>query len=57
MKYKAFISYKHKVADRKIAVAVENALKKYAKPIWKPHVKLFRDDKEIKTGDKENIKI
>ncbi|MCX6579577.1 MAG: hypothetical protein NT166_05275 [Candidatus Aminicenantes bacterium] len=31
-------------------MAVENALKKYAKPFWKPSIKLFRDEKEMPTG-------
>jgi WD40 repeat protein len=51
MKYQAFISYKHSEASRKQAVALENALKKYAKPLLKPPIRIFRDEKEIRPGD------
>lgn len=52
MKYQAFISYKHSDISRKRAIAVEKALKKYAKPWWKPtNIKIFRDEKEMQPGD------
>jgi len=50
MKYRAFISYKHSDFSRRKVIAVENALKKYAKPFWKPSIKLFMDEKEMPTG-------
>ncbi len=51
MKYQAFISYKHSDFSREKAIAVEKALKKYAKPWWKPHsIKIFRDEKEMTPG-------
>jgi hypothetical protein len=49
-KYQAFISYRHSDFSRHKVVAVENALKKYAKPFWKPFIRLFRDEKEMPTG-------
>jgi WD40 repeat protein len=51
MKYQAFISYKHIETSRKQAVALEKALKKYAKPLLKPPIRIFRDEKEIRPGD------
>ncbi|MGD2092447.1 MAG: hypothetical protein PVH61_40145 [Candidatus Aminicenantes bacterium] len=50
MKYQAFISYKHSEVSRKQAVALEKALKKYAKPLLKPHIKIFRDEKVSEDG-------
>ncbi len=49
-KYQAFISYKHSDFSRHKVMAVENVLKKYAKPYWKPSIRLFRDEKEMPTG-------
>ncbi|HLP57225.1 MAG TPA: TIR domain-containing protein, partial [Candidatus Deferrimicrobium sp.] len=57
MKYQAFISYKHSDFSRRKVIAVENALKKYAKPFWKPSIKLFRDEKEMATGSKLGASI
>jgi WD40 repeat protein len=51
MKYTAFISYKHSKTNTKKAEALEIALKKYAKPLLKPPIKIFRDEKEIRPGD------
>ncbi len=52
MKYQAFISYKHSDISREKAISVEKALKKYAKPWWKPgNIKIFRDEKEMQSGD------
>jgi len=52
MKYKTFISYKHSDISREKAISVEKALKKYAKPWWKPtNIKIFRDEKEMQPGD------
>jgi hypothetical protein len=51
MKYQAFISYKHSETSRKQAVALEKALKKYAKSLLKPPTRIFRDEKEIRPGD------
>lgn len=47
----AFISYKHSLKSRPFAVDLENALKKYGKPLWKPPIKIFRDEKEIQPGE------
>ena len=41
MKYQAFISYKHSEHSRKYALALEHALKKYAKPMLKPPIKIL----------------
>ncbi|MCP5103701.1 MAG: TIR domain-containing protein [bacterium] len=51
MKYQAFISYKHSGFSRPKVIAVENALKKYARFWWKPRsIKIFRDEKEMTPG-------
>ena len=58
MKYQAFISYKHSDFSREKAIDVEKALKKYAKPWWKPHIiKIFRDEKEMTPGSDLSISI
>ncbi len=49
MKYKAFISYKH-LTSTKFAEHLELAIKAYAKPIWQPPIKIFRDEKYLKPG-------
>jgi WD40 repeat protein len=49
MKYKAFISYKH-VSSTRFAENLELAIKAYAKPIWRPPTKIFRDEKYLKPG-------
>lgn len=47
-KYNAFISYRHSQQGQKYAVALEKALKKYAKPYpWSVPVKVFRDEKHM----------
>ncbi|MGD9367638.1 MAG: TIR domain-containing protein [Desulfobacteraceae bacterium] len=48
-KYKAFISYKHSVSSR-VAVALETALRRYAKPIFKPPISIFRDEDQMSAG-------
>lgn len=48
MKYKAFISYKHSENGRRHAVALETALKRYAKPTLSRPMKIFRDEKHMK---------
>lgn len=48
MKYKAFISYKHSENGRRHAVALETALKRYAKPTLARPMKIFRDEKHMK---------
>lgn len=49
--YKGFISYRHTEYSRLCAERVESALKRYAKPIWKPPMSLFRDERVLKPGD------
>lgn len=48
MKYKAFISYRHTENGRRHAVALETALKRYAKPTLAFPMKIFRDEKHFK---------
>ena len=48
MKYKAFISYRHSENGRRHAVALETALKRYAKPTLARPMKIFRDEKHFK---------
>jgi len=48
--YKVFISYKHQVS-RRFAEALENALKTYAKPLLRPPIRIFRDEKILRAGD------
>jgi len=49
MKYEAFISYRH-AASREFAENLELALKAYAKPLWRPPIAIFRDEKYLKAG-------
>jgi WD40 repeat protein len=49
MKYVAFISYKH-AASSAFAVALESALKRYAKPMFRLPPKIFRDEKHLVPG-------
>lgn len=49
MKYRAFISYKH-IASTGFAENLELAIKAYAKPIWRPPMKVFRDEKYLRPG-------
>lgn len=48
MNYKAFISYRHSENGRRHAVALETALKRYAKPTLARPMKIFRDEKHMK---------
>jgi hypothetical protein len=48
MGYKAFISYRHSENGRRHAVALETALKRYAKPTLARPMKIFRDEKQMK---------
>lgn len=48
-RFKAFISYKHSVSG-KIAYALEAALRRYAKPIFKPPIRIFRDEGQLSAG-------
>ncbi|WP_299248931.1 TIR domain-containing protein [uncultured Aquimarina sp.] len=50
MKYKAFISYKHSEISRLRATSLERDLKKYAKPLLKFPIRIFRDESIIKPG-------
>lgn len=50
MKYKAFISYRHSENGRRHALALELALKRYAKPSLAFPMKIFRDEKHMKPG-------
>ncbi len=47
--YKAFISYKH-VKSTGFAQNLELAVKAYAKPVYRPPVSLFRDEKYLRAG-------
>jgi len=49
MRYKAFISYKH-ASSGAFAERLELALKSYAKPLWRPPLAIFRDEKYLKPG-------
>lgn len=48
MKYKAFISYRHSENGRRHAVALETALKRYAKPTLARPMPIFRDEKHMR---------
>lgn len=48
-RYKAFISYKH-LGGAKFAIDLEIALKKYAKPLLAPPLRIFRDEKHLAPG-------
>ena len=48
--YKAFISYKH-VTSSTFARALESSLKTYGRPVLRPPLRLFRDEKFIRPGD------
>jgi len=48
MKYKAFISYRHSENGRRHAVALETALKRYAKPTLARPMPIFRDEKHTR---------
>jgi len=50
MKYKAFISYKHEVSSTH-AQKIESALKSYAKPLYQPPIKIFRDEVHLVPGN------
>lgn len=49
MQYKAFISYKH-ASSSEFAERLELALKSYAKPLWRPPIAIFRDEKYMTPG-------
>lgn len=51
MKYRAFISYRHSELSRAHALALEGALKRYAKPLFKPPMRIFRDEQILRPGD------
>lgn len=51
MSYVAFISYKHSDVSRPHAEQLEAALKRYAKPLWKPPISIFRDERVFRPGD------
>ncbi len=51
MKYVAFISYKHSATSRPHAEQIESALKRYAKPLLKPPIAIFRDERVLRPGD------
>ncbi len=46
MKFEAFISYKHGVSTE-FCLRLEQALKGYAKPLLRPPIKIFRDEKHL----------
>jgi hypothetical protein len=47
--YRAFISYKHVVSSA-FAATLEQALKTYAKPLFAPPLRIFRDEKHLAPG-------
>jgi hypothetical protein len=51
MKYIAFISYRHSVSSRTHAERLESALKRYAKPVLRPPIAIFRDERVLRPGD------
>lgn len=51
VKYRAFISYRHSEVSRAHALALERALKRYAKPLFKPPMRVFRDEQILRPGD------
>jgi WD40 repeat protein len=51
IKYKGFISYKHSERNREHAIALESALKKYARSWLKPPLKIYRDETQAVAGD------
>ncbi len=55
--YRVFISYKHS-ASGTTALALEKALRRYAKPLFRPPMRVFRDEEQISAGQnlKETIK-
>ena len=55
--YRAFISYHHRVSGT-MALALEKALRRYAKPLFRPPMRVFRDQEQIAAGQrlKETIK-
>lgn len=50
MKYRAFISYRHSANSRQHAEALERALKRYAKPLLRPPMSIFRDERILRPG-------
>ncbi|WP_374499552.1 TIR domain-containing protein [Zoogloea sp.] len=50
-KYAAFISYRHTDYNLAHARSLETALRRYAKPLWRPPISIFRDDRVLKPGD------
>ena len=57
MKFKVFISYKHSDFSRPHAEALEIALKQYAKPLLRPPLSVFRDERVLRPGDDLPTKI
>ena len=55
--YRIFISYHHR-SSGKAALALERALRRYAKPLFRPPMRVFRDEGQIAAGQslKETIK-
>jgi len=47
-RYRAFLSYRHSERGRQMAVALETALKRYAKPTLARPMPIFRDEKHMK---------
>lgn len=48
-RYQAFISYRQDTS-RRLAVALEKALRQYAKPLYRMPIRIFRDEKQIGAG-------
>ena len=46
MPYKAFISYSH-AADGKLAPALQSGLKNIARPVYRPSIRIFRDETNL----------
>jgi hypothetical protein len=55
-RFKAFISYKH-VKSSRFAENLELAIKAYAKPIYRPPMAVFRDEKYLVPGADLSVKI
>lgn len=48
-RYQAFISYRHEDSSG-LAIKLEKALRRYAQPMYKPPIRIFRDEKQIGAG-------
>jgi TIR domain len=51
IKYTAFIAYRHSPASRPQAERLESALKRFAKPLWRQPIAIFRNERILRPGD------